>query len=674
MDKRPIISLLAALAGACPGALGALPADPADDTWKAAPAHAVTASPGTQLAAANTDRSAIPIVYSWSERTTHGTTVNGSKISDKAISAFDPLPEVARIYNNFKEANLVYRDAAGNETTLFDCIGDKALHCAALDGRVSPDGRKIAYWVVYAKKLRKELWTLHGTLPIHTLQHPLKAEIRIHDLNTGETNTWKTPRGRFDLHPEWLSNDRLIFVSNRARVHPVYLPGKDPVANWALQRHTANIDGSGVVNIGPHDDLVLHPYVLSDGNIISANIRVDEELGRGKTTIHNQWWMTMTDQFGGNETTIFGAHGQSYRATHGHSESLLALHFYGERSNGDLLATNYYRRRHVGGQGQILVIERLPHGVEGAGSSFSPRVTPLNPYGQEEDNPTRRDPRTGRFYGKASYPVGLPGGQIMLVYASGYCYELELDKANDAYLKGGPGCDTGIYRTTRIPSRHPSDFIKIVDNPDRHEFSPDIALPYQQVYGKPMPEQQSRRIQRDAAGAPQCTLQVVDAKFAKLFRPDSKRPCHELGGACIQRGYRVKKDLAALAIYQTQINRVSQHSLERGRKPIPGEGHVTTLLGYAFPEKDGSLAVTVPCETPIKMRGVTRDGKIFIRDQIKHSLRQGETRRCIGCHGGHTEKGYQAKGGMDAWQYTIAAGKPPQHLTRELQTGAATKP
>ncbi|MCB1787665.1 MAG: hypothetical protein KDJ33_15555, partial [Gammaproteobacteria bacterium] len=87
---------------------------------------------------------------------------------------------------------------------------------------------------------------------------------------------------------------------------------------------------------------------------------------------------------------------------------------------------------------------------------------------------------------------------------------------------------------------------------------------------------------------------------------------------------------------------------------------------YARPEQDGSLAVRVPCETPIKMRGVAEDGTVFVRDQITHSLRSGEARRCIGCHGGHTENGYKSFGGMRNWKSTIAAGRPPQHLSPKL--------
>ncbi|MCP5313381.1 MAG: hypothetical protein H6955_07480 [Chromatiaceae bacterium] len=613
-----------------------------------------------------------PIVYSWSERTQRTATLNDHTISANAISAFDPLPEVVHIVGGFKEANLVYRDADGYETTIYDCIGDDSVICAALDGRVSPDATKVAFWVAFARNFNPTTWTLNGNLPIPRLGSTIKTQIHIYDIATGRINAWDTPGGQWDMHPEWISNDKLIFVSNRAKVRPVYLPGKVAPTSWALQRYTANADGSNAVNIGPHDDAVLHPYVLSDGNILSANFRADEKLSQGITTIPNQWWMTMTDQFGGHEFTVFGAHAGIYRSQNKTVEGILSLHFYGERTGGDLLTGNYYRLNHVGGQGQVLSIERLPHGVEGATGpgNLIPRITVINPYGQEEDNPTLRDPQTGRFYGKASWPVGIPGNQVMLTLADGFCYSgLKLENANDKYLRGGPGCNLGIYRTTRIPSKRPGDdMVKIVDDPDRHEFSPDIALPYQRIYGKPMPDQQVREIQRDEYGEAYCTLEVIDATFAELYPNDdrnSKRiPCRELGGSCIKAGYSIPKDLAALAIYEAAPNRVPQSKARP--EDVTLDGHKLTLLGYARPEQDGSLAVRVPCETPIKMRGVAEDGTVFVRDQITHSLRSGEARRCIGCHGGHTENGYKSFGGMRNWKSTIAAGRPPQHLSPKL--------
>ncbi|MCB1976052.1 MAG: hypothetical protein KDE66_03425, partial [Nitrosomonas sp.] len=51
-----------------------------------------------------------------------------------------------------------------------------------------------------------------------------------------------------------------------------------------------------------------------------------------------------------------------------------------------------------------------------------------------------------------------------------------------------PGCDTGIYRATRIPSQHPSDLEMIVDSPDWHEIMARAVVPYSAIHGVDHPE------------------------------------------------------------------------------------------------------------------------------------------------------------------------------------------
>lgn len=566
----------------------------------------------------------IPVVYSWSQRTVGEFLLKGHRMT--ALDNYDPLPDVTFVFSGFKEANIVDRDADGNERTLFDCIGNDQLHCAALDPRVSPDNRRIAFAVLYADAIAEGRWTIHGTLPIPVLRGVHTGQIFVFDTLTGKLTGWPRVKGVIDMHPEWINNDELVFVSTRAKVFPVRMYGKSPSygGNHALQRWTARADGRNAVNIGPHDDVALHPLVLSDGNILTSTWRVDENL-HANVTPENQYWMSMTDQFGANETSVLGAHGTLFRQG-SEFNGLIALHFFGELSNGDIAASNYYRGRHLG-LGMPIAFPRLPHGVEGAGGGFLPQIYSLLPWAQEEDNPTHRD-KAGRFMGKGGYPVGLPNGQVLLTKGTGYCYEgLTPDKANAEYLKG-PGCDTGIYVLKSIPSAHPDDLMKVVDHPDRHEFSADVRLPYQAIYGKPMPEVQKRVDQG------YCSLGIVNARIGKFLAGGP--PCTKKG-SCIDKGYSLA-DLDRLAIYRAEPNRERQRTL----RDFPREGQALTLLGYVRPEADGSVNVRIPCDTPYKLRGVTRDGVEFIRDQVKHSNRPGEGRKCLGCHAGHTMEDHQA--------------------------------
>ncbi|MCB1998692.1 MAG: hypothetical protein KDG57_22925 [Rhodoferax sp.] len=570
--------------------------------------------------------------------------MNGITVS--ALDNYDPLPDVSFVFSNFKEANIVDRAADGTERTLYDCVGNDAVHCAALDPRVSPDNKKIAFAVVFAPAVVEGRWTIHGTLPIKALNGAQTAQIHIYHTDTGVLEAWPRVEGVMDMHPEWISNDKLVFVSNRAKVYPVRMPYKSPSygSRHALQRWTANADGSNAVNIGPHDDMALHPLVLSDGNILTATWRVDERLSVNVTP-ENQYWMTMTDQFGGGEFTVLGAHETKFTEDRSHYDALIALHFYGERSNGDLMTSNYYRGRHMG-LGMPIAFPRLPHGVEGAGAGFLPAIYALLPWAQEEDNPTHRD-ADGNLMGKGGYPTGLPGGHVLLTKGTGYCFEgLTFDRANAEYLKG-PGCDTGIYVQQTFPSRHPSDLVVVVDRPDRHEFSADVRLPYSAVYGKVAPEVQTRQDQGF------CSLQVVNTRIGKLRQGG---PACSKTGSCIQDGFSVA-DVAKLAIYEAKPNLTPQTTITAE----PLEGHEMRLLGYAVPEADGSVNVKIPCDTPYKLRGVAADGTEFVRDQVKHSNRPGEGRLCLGCHAGHTMADH-VQDVPAAFAATLAGRKPAAAL------------
>ena len=559
----------------------------------------------------------LPVVFSWSERSGVAT-VRGLTI---ALDNYDPLPDVALVFGGFKEANVVDRSADGVETTLYDCIGKPDVHCAALDPRVSPDNKKIAFAVIYASNLIHERWTIHGTLPITALGDGHTAVIHIYDTETGRLTAWPRVEGVIDMHPEWISNDTLVFVSNRAGVYPVRMPSKSPSygRQKALQRWTAKIDGSNAVNIGPHDDMALHPLVLTDGNIVTSSWKVDEKLSSHGVTPENQYWMMMTDQFGGGEFSLLGAHETMFTEDGSHYDAIISLHFFGERSNGDLMTSNYYRANHMG-LGLPIAFPRLPWGVEGVGDTFLPAIYRLLPWAQEEDNPTFRD-SNGVLMGKGGYPSGLPGGEVLLTKGTGYCYNaLTFEEASPTAL-GGPGCDIGIYVQKRIPSLHPSDLARVVDKPERHEFSADVRLPYADVYGIPAPAVQTRQDNG------YCSLRVVDTRAGKLRKGG---PVCSKTGSCIEPGFTVA-DIAKLAVYKAKPNLTPQTTITTDL-----EGHEMELLGYVTPEADGSVNVKIPCDTPYKLRGVAADGREFIRDQIKHSNRPGEGRTCLGCHAGHS--------------------------------------
>ena len=74
-------------------------------------------------------------------------------------------------------------------------------------------------------------------------------------------------------------------------------------------------------------------------------------------------------------------------------------------------------------------------------------------------------------------------------------------------------------------------------------------------------------------------------------------------------------------------------------------GHKSiAILGSQPLMADGSVRMQVPCETPLLMIGTDPRGLSLAHDEMLHSLRQGETRTCHGCHDGHSEERARALG------------------------------
>lgn len=653
----------------------------------------------------------IPIVYSWSPRHLEGFTMSGSYVEPEAASVYGRLPDTANWIHGFPEANAVYRYANGTEVTMFDCV-NTTLKCAALDPKVSPDATKVAFWVVYFDEIRTDVaWSVAGTAPIPMGKGPNRATLYFWDVATETVSeltqsTVNLEGGGTELRtiaapdryitPEWISNTKLVFskfyqaAEGYDHAYGAQVAGSAKATPYCCKHTltTADIDLSDVNNpvmtnetrIAKHHSQATHPFVLSDGRILVGTLQIEDQLGHnqgnGQTTLQNQWWLNILNPDGSGEFTVFGAHGLSYMgidpynpANETTTQSILALHYLGESSDGWALSGNYYRMTHQAG-GQNLAFQIMDHGVEGKDNTLQPRLATMTPWGQEEDNPTARDETTGLHRGNAAFPVGLPNDEYMFMWGRGYCFaHLEAANANSVFLNGGPGCDPGIYKQTGKVSTNPwADLVPIVDRPDRAEFAPDIALPYSAIYGKSAPDPYT-----PITPTGTCTLEVTDAR---VFTPAPFGVrCTNGGKSCFGSdvsGYLMKQetptaidvDVGAL-IDKLVIMEVLENTTTESQIPDdqePPHGYFLSPLGYANLETDGSIKVEVPCQTPFRMWGMDASNNLIARDQISHSLVDGEDRRCMGCHGGHSEDEFASMGGMTAFDLKIAAGKAAQTL------------
>ena len=407
--------------------------------------------------------------------------------------------EVLQAFNG--PGQLVYLDDNGESHILFDCM-DAPIPCVPLDAMVDFAGNKVIFSVYYG-----ELQPLHAhgiDLPNMVL-YTTHAQLYIADLKTFKVTAIPQPPGIYDTGPVWLPDGRIMFTSTRTKEFGTTVRWHSPLDNHVLQLWISDADGSNAYNISPHErDHALHPYVLTNGRVIYSTWQLNHQLAfrdnngapNSFGTTRNFFWVASIDLRGGDFHSLLGAH--SGHVKNDGLEGIQALHFLGERTNGDICTSNYYRGNNLGG-GTILcwIPEKL--GVEGWGPAevpgsgyedggrlvFSPRnLYSALTFATSNDHASKKDQRTGEFLGKVRDPDGLPDGNLLLAYGRGRCshaHDLIFDVQQDKV-----GCDFGIYATdaskpmaSAALADHPSELQLIVDEPEWHEYMPRVVAPYQ---------------------------------------------------------------------------------------------------------------------------------------------------------------------------------------------------
>jgi hypothetical protein len=591
------------------------------------------------------------IAYSWSARP--------DKIFHNGNLAFDPsnyvyLPETNAILDGFYEANLTLWDGQ-NSYDIYDCVNDDTKHCAALDAKVSPDGTKIAFWVVYAEGLAPT--SLDGFI-IHKLWHSYESRIMIYDLQSRELSSWPYRQNVFDAHPEWLDDDTIVFVSTRSREWPLSIRNVGhSYRHEALQRWEGKADGSSAFRTGSQDDMCLHPFVKSNGDLVTScwqlgefkYIRGNSYLIHHGSGLTSAYWTMMSDRWGQDELAKAGAHTSGKFDTWGHLRlGLLSQHFHNENPvTGSNYFVDYYASGGHFGFGNIVSFKDAPFGAEGEGAKLEPyKLRHMTPWAQARDNEPYRD-SNGRLMGKAGYPVGLPDGGIMLSWARGNCYNRHPTSKfaeGTGWLGGEPGCDIGIYRTRDDAIiDHPDELTKLLDSPQRYEFAAEWIEGHEIRLSSHTPR-----------GA--CEHRIVNLRSHQLqsdYDFGSRHNCTDQDKRCVS-------GLGADAIDKYAIWKVNMNK-SREAHADNYVGHDIELLGFARTETDGSVRVKVPCDMPILAGGVTANNELVVKDQLKHSLSRGGDDTCYGCHDGH-EHGTYNESAIDMFERTIAASKPAQSL------------
>ncbi|MEZ5572156.1 MAG: hypothetical protein R3E64_09040 [Halioglobus sp.] len=430
----------------------------------------------------------------------------------KEAANWQHASDVGRINGGLAEADVVIDDLHGNVKVIYNCTESPEV-CVAQEARVSPDGTRIVYSVGKGNTLT-EVEVEGVPLGIREIPGLTSAQLWVYDLTTG-TNTPipHHPARAIDRQPEWLSNSKIVFASNRGNTYPIrnqfgMHQGKDQFGQGrcfnypycvsqdygyglegrSMQIWTMNIDGTDARNISPHESNALAPAVMSNGDILYSCWNAQENKSfdtytrnsNNPGTSKNKWWLCRTDANGADATVILNGHKSSYLKTkdwlppsvtggEGVSE-LRAIRSVAEIFDGKLAVSNYYRSNHVGSMGIIYGIDYDDPHVEGCSTANcypdsgstgsrpgSGRYVPsslraITPYGTDQDIDVRVDAQ-GRPLGKAGYAAPLPNTdtEFMMTHARGSCYEgTLLNRANRAAMRGEPTCEKALYRV-KVP-------------------------------------------------------------------------------------------------------------------------------------------------------------------------------------------------------------------------------
>lgn len=481
-------------------------------------------------------------------------------------------------------------------------------------------------------------------------------------------------------------------------------------AGMSMQIWQMGIDGKNAWNMTPHEQNALAPSVMTNGDILYScwngheNKNYDSNTASAPKTSKNQWWLCRMDGNGADSTVILGGHKpptlktKDYLAkdvTGGEGRSTLrAIRSVAEIRKAYLAVTNYYRANHVGSMGIIYGMSYSDPHVEGCstekcyqdsiGQSTRMGTGGYLPsdfkcktcYGQDQDNAVRRDGKK-RPMGKAGYPAPLPGTDHWLATQGwGTCFEaaqpIELDPN---WLNGQPACHQVIVRMKRdlITDPFDPDQVEVVSgDPKFHRRDGRAVAPYIDLFGQEAPARP-----RKLTGE-ECYLAVVDARKAELHPKDPYDWARNFFAHSAHQGNAVSaenpafhaQNMHALRVLLPEMWDITYAGTDKaefkgvlntwGHKSIRKYGDAPLL-------EDGSVKMQVPCETPLIMQGVDKQGLAIAHDSMLHSLRKGETRTCHGCHDGHSEERAQeiGKDRIERFAATLAAKTRPPLLKAE---------
>jgi MYXO-CTERM domain-containing protein len=624
--------------------------------------------------------------------------------------------------------------------------------CAAMDPAVSFDGRTVAYSVFrgtltsYRQNINGRVLeptadnarANNVTPTVFPNRHLDATEAQLHlvDIATGVVTALPFVEGEFDSGPAFLPNGRLAFTSSRDGNYSTLVWGTNLTSRgtriWAMDIDGRNVDLSSHHSLAREE----HPYVLQDGRVVYSSWQVFGGLPfrhtngspGGFTTLGNLFHLFSQNPDGAHNFAFYGQHSgdhspSSFGASH------VAAHFLTQDGSGRVWFADYYRGNN-NGLGKVVGVMPEPAGQEGIGPHlaekhadvYAPRdAIDFAPWASNGDQvsapmpapsitqPGYADPLP--FIGKIGHPAAMPDGSLMVAWGKGPCSTVTGNKIFEAlgreappHTSGSgqgtainlitsltmdtPACDVGIYRSTQIPSEHPSDLAVVVDSPDWHEFMARPVVPYIDIHNMEKPaiipraDKQTSRSDLEV-GTPFGLLGAASMVDRETHPRDGlhfagEHQFHSQGTDTI--AY-TDEDICGVRILGVMPNRGSTtyrelHNAAGERVSILGEISVrnkdadgTVIAG------DSSFLLRMPANTPYLMQGIDCDGRTLNTDQSWQSLRPGEMKTCGGCHvhSRPADKEFdETFASTESYRITkLGEGKVPL-LSGKLETGDVT--
>lgn len=542
---------------------------------------------------------------------------------------------------------------------------------AVQDPAVDPTGTKVAYTLFH----KAEGAANAQGADIYVIDVPTRQITRVTQQGFVHPRGLIPNYGTYNIHPVWLSDNKLAYVSNRSGS----LPPPKSFPPHALQLHTVDVSGDNIELLAPMNlGSALHPFVMKDGRIVFSSL---ENMGRRRGILWGLWsiWQDGT-VWNPVVSAFFQASGAHFETQLSSGEMCWIL-YYNQNQKG--FGTLFCQAAHGGFGPADLKDARNPKFPYMGGRTiqlpFSPTgLRHLTPWATGDDIPAlpsiAGDPASPRI-GKVTHPAALPDGHLAVVWSPG-----PIGGNNASVQQLGPSpIDSGLYLVLNAArTESPDELVLIQNNPNYNEMWPKPLVPYERLYGVPAPaalRQTPDGSQHAAlpAGTPfgligtsslykreSAPLGAVPVDGVTAIRPNWTTGANtasewdwEHQGSDV--GRYANSEIHALRIVTFEPNawrplpkfgpdpktnyypHYLNHVMERLR--ILGEIPVRKYHPDGSPvldpdgNPDTSFLAKIPADVAFTFQTLDKDGLVLNMAQTWHQVRPGEVRNdCGGCH------------------------------------------